>query len=76
MQAYLKLLSLFAVTTIAAYLASRAFVPDAVPLGDSEQPQRYLQLAFLLRSLELTGLGGMVLVLVAEVATRLRRASG
>ena len=30
MRAYLKLLSLFAVTTIAAYLASRAFVPDAV----------------------------------------------
>jgi hypothetical protein len=76
MQAYLKLLSLFAVTTIAAYLASRAFVPDAVPLADREQPQPYLQLAFLLRSIELTGLGGMVLVLVAGVATRLRRTSG
>jgi hypothetical protein len=76
MQAYLKLLSLFAVTTIAAYLASRAFVPDAVPLADREQPQPYLQLAFLLRSIELTGLGGMVQVLVAGVATRLRRTSG
>jgi hypothetical protein len=76
MQAYLKLLSLFAFTTVAAYLASRAFVPDAVPLGASEQPQRYLQLAFLLRSNELTSLGGMVLVLVAGVATRLRGTPG
>lgn len=76
MQAYLKVLSLFAVTTIAAYLASQAFVPDAVPLADSEQPQPYLQLAFLLKSIELTGLGGMVLVLVAGVATRLRSTSG
>ena len=37
MQAYLKLLSLLAVATIAAYLASRALVPDAVPPGDSDQ---------------------------------------
>jgi hypothetical protein len=76
MQAYLKLLSLFAVTTIAAYLASRVFVPDAVPLADSEQPQPYLQLAFLLRSIELTGLGSIVLVLAAGVATRLSGPSG
>jgi hypothetical protein len=76
MQAYLKLLSLLAVATIAAYLASRALVPDTGPPGDSEQPERYLQLAFLLRTIELTGLGGMVLVLVAGAATRLRRTSG
>jgi hypothetical protein len=72
MQAYLKLLSLFAVTTIAAYLAGRVFMP----LADSEQPQPYLQLAFLLRSIELTGLGSMVLVLVAGVTTRLSGPSG
>jgi hypothetical protein len=76
MQACLKLLSLFAVATIAAYLASRALVPDTGPPGDSEPSQRYLQLAFLLRTIELTGLGGMVLALVAGVATRLRRTSG
>jgi hypothetical protein len=64
MPAYLKLLLLFAVTAGGAYLASRAFVPDAVPVGDSEQPQWYLQLAFVLRSIELIALGGMVLVLV------------
>ena len=68
MRAYLKLLLLSAVTAGAAYLASRALVPDAVPVGDSEQPQWYLQLAFVLRSIELIGLGGMALVLVAGLA--------
>lgn len=76
MRTYLKLLSLFAVITIAAYLAIRAFVSDVVPLADSEQPQPYLQLAFLLRSIELTGLGSVVLVLVAGIAIRLRGTSG
>ena len=47
MRAYLKLLLLFAVTAGAAG-ASRTFVPDAVPVADSEQPQWYLQLAFVL----------------------------
>ena len=33
MRAYLKLLVLLAATTVVAYLASRAFVPDAVPVA-------------------------------------------
>jgi uncharacterized membrane-anchored protein len=69
MRAYLKLFLLSAITAGAAWLASRAFVPDAVAVADTErQPQWYLQLAFVLRSIELIGLGGMVLVLVAGVA--------
>jgi hypothetical protein len=76
MRAYLKLLLLFAVTAGTAWLASRAFVPDAVPVADSEQPQWYLQLAFVLRSIELIGLGGMALVMLAGVAARLGRTSG
>ena len=68
MRAYLKVLLLFAMTAGAAWFASRSLVPDAVPVADSEQPQWYLQLAFVLRSIELIGLGGMVLVLVAGVA--------
>jgi hypothetical protein len=68
MRAYLRLLLLFALTAGAAYLASRVLVPDAVPVADSEQPQWYLQLAFVLRSIELIGLGGMALVLVAGLA--------
>ncbi|SHM41720.1 hypothetical protein [Bradyrhizobium lablabi] len=67
MRAYLRLLLLFALTAGAAYLASRLLVPNAVP-ADSEQPQWYLQLAFVLRSIELIGLGGIVLVLVAGLA--------
>jgi hypothetical protein len=76
MRTYLKLLLLFALTAGAAWLTSRAFVPDAVPVADSEQPQWYLQLAFVLRSIELIGLGGMALVTVAGVAARLGRTSG
>ena len=63
MRACLRLLLLFALTAGAAYLASRIFVPDAAPVGDRAQPQWYLQLAFVLRSIELTGLGAMVMVL-------------
>jgi hypothetical protein len=76
MRAYLKLLLLFAVTAGAAWLASRTFVPDAVPVADSEQPQWYLQLAFVLRSGELIGVGGMALVLVAGVMAWLGKTSG
>jgi len=76
MRAYLKLFLLSAVTAGVAWLASRTFVPDAVPVADVEQqPQWYLQLAFLLRSIELIGLGGMALVLVAGLAARLGRPS-
>lgn len=73
MRAYLRLLLLFALTAAAAYLASRIFVPDAVPVADSEQPQWYLQLAFVLRSIELIGLGGMALVIVGGVSAWLAR---
>lgn len=71
MRAYLRLLLLFALTAGAAYLASRVFVPDA----DSERPQWYLQLAFVLRSIELIGLGGMALVLVGGLSVWLGRRS-
>lgn len=73
MRAYLRLLLLFASTAGAAYLASRILVPDAVPVADSEQPQWYLQLAFVLRSIELIGLGGMALVLVGGLSVWLGR---
>lgn len=68
MRAYLRLFLLSASTAAAAYLASRALVPDAVPVADSEQPQWYLQLAFVLRSIELIGLGGMALVVIAGLS--------
>jgi hypothetical protein len=69
MRAWLKLLLAFIVTSGAAYLTSRILVPDAVPVADSEQPQWYLQLAFVLKSIELIGLGGIVLVLVSGLSS-------
>ncbi len=68
MRAYLELLLVFALTAGVAFAASRILVPDAVPVADNEQPQWVLQTAFVLRSVELIGLGGMVLVLVAGLA--------
>ena len=73
MRIYLRLLLLFTLTAAAAFLASRVFVPDAAPVADSEQPQWYLQLAFVLRSIELIGLGGMALVLVGGLSVWLGR---
>ena len=76
MRAYLNLFLLSAITAGAAWLASRTFVPDAVAVADIEQqPQWYLQLAFVLRSIELIGLGGMALVLAAGSAAWLGRLS-
>ena len=75
MRAYLRLFLLSASTAAAAYLASRVLVPDAMPVADSEQPQWYLQLAFVLRSIELIGLGGMALVVIAGLSAWLTRRS-
>jgi hypothetical protein len=75
MRVYLRLLLLSASIAGAAYLASQLFVPDALPVADSEQPQWYLQLAFVLRSIELIGLGGMALVLIAGLSAWLTRRS-
>jgi hypothetical protein len=75
MRIYLKLVLLFAFTAGLAWLASRILVPDAVPVADSQQPQWYLQLAFVLKSIQLIGIGGLATVLVAGVATRFERPS-
>jgi hypothetical protein len=75
MRVYLRLLLLSASIAGAAYLASQLFVRDAVPVADSEQPQWYLQLAFVLRSVEFIGLGGMALVLIAGLSAWLARRS-
>jgi hypothetical protein len=75
MRAYLRLLLLFALITGAAYLASRILVPDAVPVADNERPQWYLQVAFVLRSIELIGFGGMILILIAGCTARVMPSS-
>jgi hypothetical protein len=73
MRVYLQLLVLSTLTACAAYLASRALVPDALPVAESDQPYWYLHLAFVLRSIEVIGLGGMVLVPLAGLLAWLAR---
>lgn len=75
MRVYLRVILLFALSAGAAYLASRALVPEALPVAESEQPQWYLQLAFVLRSVEFVGLGGMILVLLSGLLAWLARPS-
>jgi hypothetical protein len=75
MRVYLRLLLLSASVAGAAYLASRVLVPDALPVADSDQPQWYLQLAFILGSVEFIGFGGMVLVLVSGLSAWLTKRS-
>jgi hypothetical protein len=75
MRVHLRLLLLSASVAGAAYLASRGLVPDALPVADSDQPQWYLQLAYILGSVEFIGLGGMVLVLVSGLSAWLTKRS-
>jgi hypothetical protein len=75
MRVYLRLLLLSVSVAGAAYLASRVLVPDALPVADGDQPQWYLQLAFILGSVEFIGLGGMVLVLVSGLSAWLTKRS-
>jgi len=62
-----------------AFGAERLFVPDVVPVGFAEEPQSLwsVQVAFVLRSVELmaAGAGGIALVLMfgAWARSRLRR---
>jgi hypothetical protein len=68
MWALFKLFLFFALTAAVAFAAGLILVPDAVPVADSQQPQLYFQLAFVLRSIELIGLGGMALVIVGGLS--------
>ncbi|WMT73407.1 hypothetical protein [Bradyrhizobium sp. Ash2021] len=64
---YLKAILLLALVSGVAFVASSVLVPDVVPIADTDQPQPYLQLAFVLKAIELTGLGGAVLVLISAL---------
>jgi hypothetical protein len=75
MLAYLKGILLFALVSGAAYVASAVLVPDVVAIADPNQPQPYLQLAFVLKTIELTGLGGAVLVLISTLPVWLGKPS-
>lgn len=70
---YLKGMLLFALVAGAAFVVSAVLVGDVVPIADSEQPQPYLQLAFVLKTIELTSLGGAALVLISALAVWLTK---
>ena len=65
---YLKGILLFALVAGAAYAAIAIFVPDVVSIADTDQPQPYLPLAFTLKTIELTGVGGMILMLITSLS--------
>jgi hypothetical protein len=71
----LWLLMLSALTAAAAHLASQALVPDALTVAESDHPHWYFQLAFILRSIEVIGLGGIVLVLLSGLLARFEKPS-
>ena len=65
MWALFKLFLFFALMAGVAFAASLVLMSDAVPIADSEQPQVYFKLAFLLRSI---GPGGMALLVVSDLS--------
>lgn len=72
---YLKGVLLFALIAVAAFVASAVLVGDIVPIAGSDQPQPHLQLAFVLKTIKLTSVGGLVLVLISALPAWLTRRS-
>jgi hypothetical protein len=74
MRAYVKIFLLFVVTFVLAWLAHRTIVPNVVPVADGDgQVNWQVQTAFVLLAIEIIGLGGAALVVVAAVLNRLQR---
>ncbi|SDS52456.1 hypothetical protein SAMN05444158_2321 [Bradyrhizobium canariense] len=72
---YLKGALLFALIAGVAYAASAILVPDVVAIADTDQPQPHLELAFMLKAIELAGLGGVILVLISALPVWFRNRS-
>ncbi len=72
---YLKGALLFALIAGIAWAASAIFVPDVVAIADTDLPQPHLQLAFILKTIEFTGVGAAILVLIAALPVWLRKRS-
>jgi hypothetical protein len=74
MHPYVKIFLLFASAFVLAWLAHQSIVPNVVPVADGDRQSNWqVQTAFLLLSIEYTGLGGAVLVVVAAILTRLQK---
>jgi hypothetical protein len=57
----------------AAYAARVLFFPDIVPIADADLPQPHLQLAFILMTIELAGVGGVILMVIAALPVWFRK---
>ena len=70
-----KLLGLCAAIFAAAYLSTKLFVPDVVPIGfeDTEQPIWQVVIAFLLRAIENVAVLGAIVVAVAAISQAVGR---
>lgn len=74
MRPYVKMLLLFALAFVAAWLAHQAIVPNVVPVFDGDgQVNWQVQAAFVLLAIQYIGLGGAMLVVIAGALDRLQR---
>jgi hypothetical protein len=69
-----KIFLLFALAFVAAWMVHQAIVPNVVPVADSDEQTHWQGAdAFVLLATQNIGLGGVVLVVVANVLDRLRK---
>ena len=61
MRTFIKSLLLFGSIFAAAYLARILLAPDVAPIGEGEDPNWQIQIAFLLKSVQNVGLFGIPL---------------
>jgi hypothetical protein len=69
---FLKLLALFGLIFLAAYVARVTIVPNAMPIADGEQPDWQVQVAFVVTSIQNIGLIGMALVVAVALSSQLK----
>jgi hypothetical protein len=70
---YLKGIVVFALISGMAYAARVILFPDVVAIADTDLPQPHLQLAFILMTIELAGVGGVILMLIAALPAWFRK---
>ncbi len=72
MRIFLKLLLVFALIFLSAYVARVTIVPNAMPIADGEQPGWQVQAAFIMASIQNIGFIGIALVMLVALASRLK----
>jgi hypothetical protein len=72
MRIFLKLLALFGLIFLAAYVARVTIVPNVMPIADGEQPGWQVQVAFVITTVQNIGLIGMALVVLLALSSRFK----